>query len=373
MKDSRYPIRRVYQVLPSFTARDAIGTDTRMIDEYLKKKGIPSGIYYGDVGQPNLSKPVSEMADRFMNETLVIYHFSISSNLAYYLSGLHCKIWTRYHNITPPHFFNNQSEGLVGEICSDGRKQIPFVSAISDLVIADSVYNGEEMRPFTKAPIYTLPIFRDYQALTNLPEDKEMLGRLKSISDPILLFVGRVAPNKCQHDLVQLAYLYRKVTGKRVRVVLAGSFFSVDYRKAITSFGNALSMVTSEKFDRDADVMVLGSVSDGELATLYRHSAAFVSMSEHEGFGVPLAESLWFGLPVIAHASSAVAETLGGAGLVVDKADWLGVVNALNLILTEGCPETIRSQMTIRRNQLSAATSECSLQSIIDKHVLPMW
>jgi glycosyltransferase involved in cell wall biosynthesis len=308
-----------------------------------------------------------------MKETLIIYHFSISSNLAYYLSGLQSKIWSRYHNITPPHFFNNQNESLVGEICSNGRKQIPFVSAISDLVIADSSYNGDEMRPFTQAPIYTLPIFRDYQALTRLPEDEEMLTRLKSIADPLILFVGRVAPNKCQHDLVQLAYLYRKATGKRVRVVLAGSFFSDDYRKSITSFGKALSMVIAEKFDAEADVMVLGSVSDAELATLYRHCKVFVSMSEHEGFGVPLVESLWFDLPVIAHASSAVVETLGSAGLIVDKADWLGVVDALNHVLTEGCPAAIRSQMNIRRQQLSSAASESNLQNIIEQNVVPLW
>jgi L-malate glycosyltransferase len=373
VKDLRHPVRRIYQVLPSLSQRDAIGTDTRMIDEYFQSKGIPSAIFYGDSGSANLGRPIAEMVDRFMNETLVIYHFSVYSHLAYHLASLPCRIWSRYHNITPPHFFNSHSEGMVREICRTGRTQIPFVAAISDLVISDSTYNGEEMRPFTQVPIHTLPIFRDYDALSRLADDQALAAQLKAIGDPVLLFVGRVVPNKCQHDIVQLAYLYRKATGKRARVVLAGTFFSTEYRKSILDFASALGMVVAEKFDRDADVMVLGSISDAELSTLYRHSQAFVSMSEHEGFGVPLVESLWFDLPVIAHESSAVAETLGGAGILVDKNDWAGAVGALHGVLSQGCSDRLRQQMIQRRQELSVANSAAILQSLLDQHVAPKW
>lgn len=373
MKIQKYPIRRIYQVLPSFSQRDAIGTDTRLIHEYFQSKGIPSQIFYGDAGSSALGRPISEMMDRFMNETLVIYHFSVCSHLAYHLAGLPCRIWSRYHNITPPHFFNSQGEGMVREICRVGRTQIPFVAAISDVIISDSDYNGEEMRPFTQIPIHTIPIFRDYETIAGLQDDPGILSQLQSINDPVLLFVGRVAPNKCQHDIVQLAYLYRKATGKRVRVVLAGTFFSSDYRKAIAGFARSLSVVVTEKFDKDADVMVLGSVSDAELATLYRHSQVFVSMSDHEGFGVPLVESLWFGLPVIAHESSAVGETLGGAGIMIDKSDWLGAVDALHRLLVNGIPQNLRDRMNSRRLELSMDRSKQSLQELLDDHVAPMW
>ncbi len=39
-------------------------------------------------------------------------------------------------------------------------------------------------------------------------------------------------------------------------------------------------------------------------------------MSEHEGFGVPLIESMLLGLPVVAYGAAAVPETMGGAGVV---------------------------------------------------------
>lgn len=362
-------IRRIYQVLPYFSKRDAIGTDVQLIDTYLHQRGIPSGIFFDECGPEQMSKHISEMSDHLMHETLIIYHFSVASRLAYFLGSLPCPIWTRYHNITPAHFFNDQGERGARQACLAGRTQIPFVSALSDLIIADSDYNGNEMRPFTRANIHTLPIFRNYQDLAQMPDDLEFLGHLKTLSEPILLFVGRIAPNKCQHDIIQLAYLYRIATGKRLRVILAGTFFSDDYRKVIAGFAKSLGMIVSEKIHINSDVMVLGSVSDRELATLYRHSQVFVSMSEHEGFGVPLVESLWFDLPVLAHDASAVPETLGGAGTIVNKKDWIGVVDSLHLLLSRGNPETMKRQMMSRREELSTSSCENIFGNLIDRYL----
>ncbi|MDQ5859234.1 MAG: glycosyltransferase, partial [Acidobacteriota bacterium] len=59
-----------------------------------------------------------------------------------------------------------------------------------------------------------------------------------------------------------------------------------------------------------------GIVSDRELGRLYRQASLYLSMSEHEGFGVPLLESFLAGVPVVAFDSGAVAETMGGEGIV---------------------------------------------------------
>jgi glycosyltransferase involved in cell wall biosynthesis len=44
-------------------------------------------------------------------------------------------------------------------------------------------------------------------------------------------------------------------------------------------------------------------------------------MSEHEGFGVPLVEAMYFGVPIVAHAAAAIPETLGGSGVLLPKSD----------------------------------------------------
>ena len=58
-----------------------------------------------------------------------------------------------------------------------------------------------------------------------------------------------------------------------------------------------------------------GPVPDAELAAYYRNAHAYVSLSEHEGFCVPLVEAMAMDVPVLAYAAAAVPETLGGAGV----------------------------------------------------------
>src|SRR5262249_21387594 len=62
-------------------------------------------------------------------------------------------------------------------------------------------------------------------------------------------------------------------------------------------------------------VNIIGRVTDEELFGWYRAASAYVSLSEHEGFGAPLIEAMALDLPVVAYASSAVPATLAGAGV----------------------------------------------------------
>ena len=58
-----------------------------------------------------------------------------------------------------------------------------------------------------------------------------------------------------------------------------------------------------------------GPVPDEDLATYYRTASVYISLSEHEGFCVPLLEAMAADVPVLAYASTAVPDTLGGAGV----------------------------------------------------------
>src|ERR687884_1574237 len=58
-----------------------------------------------------------------------------------------------------------------------------------------------------------------------------------------------------------------------------------------------------------------GAIPDEELAIYYRHAAVYVSLSEHEGFCVPLLEAMAADVPVLAYSAAAVPDTLGGAGI----------------------------------------------------------
>ena len=76
--------------------------------------------------------------------------------------------------------------------------------------------------------------------------------------------------------------------------------------------------MADEFFLKPEEIVFTGHVPDEEMFALFRASDVFLSMSEHEGFCLPLIESMIFDLPIIAYNSTAVPFTLEGAGLLIN-------------------------------------------------------
>ena len=93
---------------------------------------------------------------------------------------------------------------------------------------------------------------------------------------------------------------------------------------------------------------LVGQVSQAELNGYYQLADCFVSMSEHEGFGVPLVEAMYFDVPVIAYDATAVAETLGGAGVLLRDRDPYLVAEVTDLVLRD---ETLRQAIIARQRR----------------------
>ena len=73
--------------------------------------------------------------------------------------------------------------------------------------------------------------------------------------------------------------------------------------------------------DPPSNVTWLGDVSDEELAALYRGARCLVYASLYEGFGIPVAEALACGCPIVTSADSAMAEFAGDDATYVDPQD----------------------------------------------------
>jgi glycosyltransferase involved in cell wall biosynthesis len=83
-------------------------------------------------------------------------------------------------------------------------------------------------------------------------------------------------------------------------------------------------------------VRLLGELDPDELADLYDRADLCVSASSHEGYGMALAEALARGLPVVAAAGGAVADTVPpAAGLLVPTGDAGALRSALRRFLSE--------------------------------------
>jgi glycosyltransferase involved in cell wall biosynthesis len=88
-----------------------------------------------------------------------------------------------------------------------------------------------------------------------------------------------------------------------------------------------------------------GGVSDQQLKAYYQIADAFVTVSEHEGFCVPLVEAMSMKLPITAYASTAIPETLGEAGIVWPDRDPLLVAGSIDLFVRNS---SVRNSLGLR-------------------------
>ncbi len=253
------------------------------------------------------------------NPDLVIYQASIGSPMVDYLLGRPEPLMLNYHNMTPPEFFYGWEPTLGAELAF-GRRQLAGFCRRAVVAVADSDFNARELLECRRVEV--IPVLTD-DAL--FPVDGSQASAAdRDDSALTVLFVGRLAPNKCQHDLLAaLAVLRQQIP--TAELVLVGSATSSRYEKALREFAADLGIADAVSFE--------GSVPVPELMSWYRRADVFVCLSEHEGFCVPILEAMAWGVPVVAFDAAAVPKTVAGAGLVLDDKSPAVVAAAVERII----------------------------------------
>jgi glycosyltransferase involved in cell wall biosynthesis len=82
-------------------------------------------------------------------------------------------------------------------------------------------------------------------------------------------------------------------------------------------------------------VLIMGKLSNAALKACYDETDVFLCASEHEGFCVPLIEAMRMGIPVIAYASSAIPETMGGSGILLSEKNPNVIGALLNEVISD--------------------------------------
>jgi glycosyltransferase involved in cell wall biosynthesis len=115
------------------------------------------------------------------------------------------------------------------------------------------------------------------------------------------------------------------------------------------------------------DVLFTGHVDHRELLAAYRASDVFVSMSEHEGFGVPLVEAMRLRVPILAYATTAVADTLGDAGVRFTSKPFDVMAEAAHRLVHDAAlREGVLAGQDRRVKDFAPAAVEARLRAYVD-------
>ncbi len=318
----------INQWVPAAHRGDAVGDSARRVRDMLRRRGHRTGLFAltidgdlrGDV-RP-FSDPAAHAGD------VTILHFALPSPMTEAFASLSGRRVLQYHNVTPARFFAPYDPALF-RVAAVGRQELAGLVGRVDLALGDSEFNRCELAALGFAPTGVLPIAVDTERLTN--------ARPQPVLDDILddeltniLFVGRLAPNKRIEDYVRLAEHYKRYVDPHVRVIFAGRSDVVPRYHATIRALIAAYRMPRERF------LFTGPVPDDELACYYRHADVYVSLSEHEGFCVPLVEAMAADVPVLAYAAGAVPETLGGAGICFAPKDLEYAAELLGCLVYDG-------------------------------------
>jgi glycosyltransferase involved in cell wall biosynthesis len=355
----------VHLFVPRFEP-SAVGQHTIIARDALAAAGHPSEIFAGEI-DPAFAHLGARHYQEYgraapaRRDDRLVYQVAIGSPVADWLVGRREMLIANHHNFTPLRFVQAWDPAATHGV-TWGRRQLQQLAPRCALGIADSRFNEIDLQEAGFAETVVVPVLVD---LTGSDDDVDdaLLARLhdaKSDGGRDWLFVGRVAPNKCQHDLVAALAAHRRAYGSRDRLHLVGAPTSAAYSFALERFVDALGL-------EDA-VDITGPVSAGALTAYYRAADCLVCVSEHEGFCVPLLEAMHHRVPVVAFGAGAVPETVGDGGLVLERKDPETVAAAAERVLTDGALRAaLVAAGTARATQLDPDKARATFVDAIER------
>ena len=355
--------------MPALHRGDAIGDSARLMRDAFRSWGYEADVWAPDIDEDLAGdgRTYAEFAASGAGSgDVVILHYALPSPLTDHLRAFPgCRVLL-HHNITPPEFFASWDPEMV-RICALGRGQVASLRGFVDLALADSEFSRKELEEAGFARTGVLPIFMDF-ARYREPPSPVLLRQLEDERVNIL-FVGRLAPNKRQEDLVRLASFWKRFVSPAVRLVLVGRFprRETGHRQPLRAhYFDALQAFAYEEGLTPEEVLFTGHADHADLLACYAAADVFVSMSEHEGFGVPLVEAMLMKVPVLARRAAAVAWTLGEGGVTFEGRDIAEIAEMARLLATDG---ELRSKVLAAQERRLAAFAPAAVEADLRRFV----
>ncbi len=301
---------RVDQLIPAFHFGDAIGDTASYMKQFFLSQGFQSEIYCltRDDGLEHQTLYYESFPDPSPADVTIL-HFALPSPLSRFFRDLKSKKVIIYHNITPADFFMDFDLEMA-RFSRLGKKELKSLVPHVDLALADSEFNRRELLKMGFSSAEVFPLFVDFDKYKK--KENRFIFELFNDERVNILFVGRIVPNKRIEELIKVVFYYKKYISPLVRLIVVGKTTS------LPKYYQSLVRLADEFYLTPEEVFFTGHIPDEEMYALYRASDVFLSLSEHEGFGLPFIESMVFDLPILAYNSTAVPYTLGDSGILMN-------------------------------------------------------
>jgi glycosyltransferase involved in cell wall biosynthesis len=311
--------RNIHLVIPNLAPYDAVGNDVAQMRLALMESGHAVRIF-----AEAIDPACSSIADSIVtappelwksSDDILIYHHSIGwPRGEAILFNTRNKVILRYHNITPAHFFAPFSVPFT-EACEVGIASTKRIVKLPNLLfVGDSSYNCQDLISYGASPraCRVLPPFHLTEELGREMFDIETVSRYGGATVNVL-FVGGLKPNKGHAGAIRVFAEYQRNHNDRSRLIFAGS-----QDERLSKYLHTLKSLARDLGVQN-HIIFTGRLTNAQIKSLYVSADVFLCASEHEGFCVPLIESMYFRVPVVAWGKTAVRETMGDYGGVFEE------------------------------------------------------
>jgi glycosyltransferase involved in cell wall biosynthesis len=340
-------IKRLHQFSAGFNPGDAISNQMLLIQSHCERYGIKGEIYSENIS-PSQKKGFKYRSYSPKKGDCILYHHSIHSGVLDYLLRLDIDIpkILLYHNVTPHNYFQNYDLQMTYYL-KKGREELKSIKDRFTLNLAVSDFNKAELESIGFRDVKKYPIHLDLNSYPVL-EKKSPKNKVH------IIFIGRIAPNKKQEDLIKFAKIFQELYQLDFELQLVG-YTSKELYGYRDELENLIRYLHLE--DR---VKICGFLSQEDLGRYYSQADVFLCMSEHEGFCVPLMEAMHYQIPIVAYSAGAIPETLGGAGILVQEKNFPLIAGIVYKLISDSSfrQKVIRGQILVYRKYLEYSNLE---------------
>jgi glycosyltransferase involved in cell wall biosynthesis len=356
--------RNINLVVPNLAPYDAVGNDVTQMRIALMESGHVVRVFAEaiDPACASIADPIDTAPQELWksSDDILIYHHSIGwPRGEKILFNTDNKVILRYHNITPAHFFAPYSLPFT-ESCETGIESTKRIVKLPNLLfVGDSSYNCQDLILYGANPAScrVLPPFHMTEELGREMFDTETVSRYAGATVNIL-FVGGLKPNKGHAGAIRVFAEYQRTYNDRSRLIFAGSTDErlSKYLRSLKSLARHLGVAEH--------IIFTGRLTNAQIKSLYVSADVFLCVSEHEGFCVPLIESMYFRVPVVAWGSTAVGETMGDYGAVFEELNESAFAAQIDRVVEDD--EIAEHLGTIGRRRYQQAFSPNVLRKKLD-------